>query len=254
MALKETVPAGENGLVELRSMGNPLCFAGISTARNFGSSNWADLFNLTGQGDRIFIGAMIYNSSATVQLLIALVNARGAEVTNFVVEASASLALDSLTFGPGFAEKFALAGQPVLYVRAKSASTSGTAASGTATYSTNLPNNSFATVGTKKYLLLTTPSGAPVANTIQVQIGATLAATLTNLSAAIAANDPLVVSSATGTVLTVTSTYTGTGMNSFVFVDGSTPTGGTFTGSGTLGGSGAAAVGAAGIVVDATVW
>lgn len=248
MALKEGALSGNNGLVILRAQGNPVLFDGQGLVKNLGSSRWVTLFDLTGYTDRVFAGLSVYNSSSSLRLYIAFEQILGSEVKSVVVEPGASLSLDELSFGPGFRDPWAM--KKVSYVRAIMSGTSGTAAAATATYASNITNGKQITIGANVY---TFESAYGNNSPFNIPIGVSLAATLGNAVAAINAADPSVFASASATVLTVTSNFTGTGMNSYVFVDGPVATGGTFTGAGTLGGAGATA-GAAGVNVDAMIW
>lgn len=247
--LKEGAIIGNNGVPILRAIGVPVLFDGRGNNFNLGVANkWVTLFNLLtpiNYNDRVFIGLSIYNPNPTNPVYLAFEAVTGSEVKSVVVEPGADFALDALLFGPGHMDKWTT--KVCNLVRAMIPANVGVPASGTATYVSNVSAGNSFTLGANTYTFYATavPTYQP-ANTIGILLGASLAASLTNAVAAINAADANVTATASGTVLTITSNWTGTAMNSYAFADIST--GGTFTGSGTL------ASGTLGVQVDAVLW
>lgn len=248
---KQATPTGTNGENWTRSMGAPVLFDSTGTKLNVGVPGiWTTLFDLKPWGDRIFIGLEIYNPNASNPIYLAFEQNLGSEVRALIVEPSSTLALDELSFG-GVTDP--VTQKALRYVRAMCPNAVGVPAKGTATWAANIANNTAFDLGSNMYTILDSPFLAPVANSVLVQRGATLAATLVNIAAAINAADTNVTATSTGTTVVVTSNWSGLGMNGYVFVDVSSGSS-SFTGSGTLGGAGATQVGTAGITVDTQIW
>jgi hypothetical protein len=256
---KFEAPNDAKGLPWLRAMGHPLLWDG--KGKNLGvTNNWVTLFDLSAYGDRIFTGIELYNPSSTISIYVAFEPAAGSESKILIVETQSSLSIDEITFGPGFMDP--VTGKIAKLIRAIAGSSSGTAASGTITYTTKpTDGNQVSINGTNNYIFVSALDGRASAaatyfnlgtGVVQVLIGATKDTAYTNLVAAIIANDlTLTASVNTGTgVVTVTCLFSGTGGNSDVFADGTSATGSTFSGSGTL----ASGSNTGAILVDAHIW
>lgn len=255
MTVKENAITSDNGLPILRAMGAPILFDGGVNNLNLGvAGKWVTLFDLRALTDRVFIGLQLFNPSAGQKIYLAFEQVTGSEVKSLIVELSSEISLDELTFGPGHRDKWTM--KYCNFVRAMVAGAVGLPPVGTATYSVNIAAGKQFTIGTNVYTFYAV--SAPSSDPNGIAIGTTLALTLQNALAVINKIDSNVTATASSTVLTVTSNWAGLGMNSYVFVDGgvagANTTGGTFTGSGTLGGSGASQVGTAGVSIDAQIW
>lgn len=250
---KVKLPTDANGIPMHKAMGKPLLFDGGGSGYNLGVANqWVTLLDISNYGKRVFVGISCYNPSGTVPVYLDMVQAVGSESSAIKVNPNQDQSFDELTFGPGTQDEST--GNSTKLIRAMVKTAVGLPAKGTATYTTNPSAGSYLTIGSTKYELVSALGAIPPSGTAYSELGSTLAATLTSLAAAINASDSNVTATATSTVLTVQFNFCGTGPNAYVFADGTTATGGTFTGSGTLGGSGAAQVGTAGVAFDLHIW
>ena len=228
------IPKDASGVAFDRAMGIPIVKDSIILGS---ATKWVDIFDISAYSNRAFIGMMIYNPSATLDLKLALTDAFG---TDHCITAKPQqlMVFDDLSFGPGFSD-IALA-KAVSKIRGILSSASGTLASMTITYAASPANGKCVKLNGIVYEFSSDQSVAP--GRIKVNIGVSADDTWTNLVTAVNATDQsLTLTIDTGTnVVTVTSNYGGNSLIPTVDGDegGANTTGETFSGATTSGGSG----------------
>ena len=192
---------------------------GIPTCCNnkiLGSANeFRDIFNFP--ESRVFTGIMIENPSTTVRVQVAI-GTDFAEDTCIDLLPGGLVTFDGQTFG-SFADETA-GFQMATKLRAKLSTAVGSLASGTLTFSGQPSDGQILTINGIVYEWSDDASSAP--GRVRVEIGATANDSYTNLSTAIANNDPNLTAMLVGSVVTLTSNFGGTDGNAMTLSVGTT--------------------------------
>lgn len=223
------VPTDAHGNPLDRAMGVPLVQDGYTLQS---ATKYVDIFDLSAYPGRSFTGISVKNPHATVNIYLAIGD-DFANTKNICIPANSYVTFDDQLFGQANGhEKF----------RAKLATATGTAASGTLDYdNTAMPVNPSdgQTVTVNGYVYEFSNDGSianPSGSNIKVDIKATADLTWTEFVAVVNATDQAVTASVntTSNLVTITSNYGGATGDAMTLVSGVTnvvASGGTLSGS-----------------------